>query len=205
MPSKNNVKFIGIVLFLIGFGFVFANFLAPHTSAVEASVEVPHQVTVPHESTLRSYSNYVLETNHYSYLNPVGVSAGQTVKLTWSADASLTAYIFTQNQFNNYNKSGAFGVNYMATGEGRSGTLTYDVKNSDTYTAIIRNAGGLIGGSSAQIYEFKLTAISYPTETQYTTEIQTVQKSDSLYLYLGFAVIAFGIAVFAVLQKVFPR
>ncbi len=91
----------------------------------------------------------------------------------------------------------------MATGEGRSGSLTYDVKNSDSYTAVLRNVGGFMGGSSAQIYEFKLSAISYGTETQYTTEIQTVQQADNLYMYLGFAFIISGIGLFAFLQKVY--
>lgn len=205
MPSNSNLKFIGVILFLIGLGFIFVNFSSPHIVLVQTSVQVPHQVTVPNESQAGSKSDFILENNQYWYFYNVTVSAGQTFKMTWSSDTSLTAYIFTQNQYNNWQSNSlGFSINYQATGSGKSGSLTYDVKDTDEYFAVLKNGGGLIGGATAQVYQFTISRISYTAKTEYTPETQTVQQNDNLYLYLGFIFIILGICVFSILQKVFP-
>lgn len=205
MSAKSNLKFIGIFLFLIGFGFIFVNFLYPHTSSVEKSVQVPYQVTVPNERLIASDSSRVLTSNQYWYYGNISINAGETFKMTWSADTSITGYIFTNNQYNNFASNHlSFNVNCEATGSGKTGTITCDVKDRDNFVALLKNGGSLLGGSSVQLYTFTISKITYSSQTEYTTETQTVEQDDNLYLYLGFGLVIVGICVFSVLQKVYP-
>ena len=203
--ANSNLKFIGIILIVIGFFFIYANFVSPHTVLVETSVQVPNQVNVPNERSLGSASSFTLESNYYHYFYGVPITAGQTFKMNWSSDTSLTAYIFTQNQFSNYQSQQlGFNINYQATGLGKTGTLTYDVQDSDNYVAVIKNGGSLFGGSSAQVYQFTISSISYTSQTQYTTQKQMVQQNDNLNLYIGFIFMILGILMFLFFQKAIP-
>ena len=204
--ANSNLKFIGIILIAIGFFFIPVNFVSPHTVLVETSVQVPNQVSVPNERSLGSMSSSTLDSNYYKYYNPVAITAGQTFKMTWSSDTSLTVYIFTQNQFSNYqSQQFGFNINYQATGSGKTGTLTYGVQDSDNYVALIKNGGSLFGGSSAQVYQFTISSISYTNQTQYTTQTQIVPQNDNLYLYLGFIFMILGILMFLIFQKAIPN
>jgi len=107
--------------------------------------------------------------------------------VTWSADNSITAYIFTKNQYNNYaSNSFGFNTNSEATGSGKTGTIAYDVGNRDNFVALLKNGGSYLGGSSTQLYSFTTSKITYSSHTEYTTQTQIALQNDNLYLYLGF-------------------
>ncbi len=206
MPSNRNLKFISILLLLIGFCFVVVNFSSPRTVLVQTSVQVPNQVRVPNERSLGSSPSFALNSSGYEYYHPVAVMAGQTFKMTWSSNTSLTAYILTENQFSSYQSNQvSYAINYQAAGSGRTGTLTYDVQVADNYSALIGNVGSFLGGASAQVYQFTESSISYINQTQYTKETQIVPQNDNLYLYLAFVVMISGILMFYFLQKAFPN
>jgi hypothetical protein len=174
--NKRRLKFVGIFLCVIGFCLATVNFLSPHL------------VIVTNEKILDSYANSVLELTQNLYFNPKPITAGQTFKVTWSSDTSLEAYIFTQEQFNNYSVNFLYQIKYQAKGSGTNGSLTFNVQNSDNYTAVLRN-NPLMDGSSAQVYEFKMSSIVYSTE------------NDNLYLYIGFVPILIGILLFLISRK----
>lgn len=183
MPASD-LKSIGIIIFLIGVIFIPVNFFFPHTVLAPTSVQVPQQASVPSEHILGSMTSFTLQNNYYDYFYNVTIAAGLTFKMNWSSDTSLTAYILTSNQFNNYQSNQlGYGINYQATGSGRTGALTYDVQYSDRYVAMIINNAG----ASAEVYQFTESSISYTNQTQYTTQTQMLPHDDNLYLYLGVA------------------
>jgi hypothetical protein len=189
----------GALLLLVAIVFIGINFSSPHTVSVEKTVQVPYQVTVPNEQQIASTKDYTLESNYYYYYHDILIDSGQTFKVNWVSDNSITAYIMSENQFDNWNSSNSgFGlfnsISYLATGQGNSGNITYDVKGTGSYVAMLSNSGGLLGsGSSAFIYQFTLSRISYNQETQYNTETHTVVQSDNLYLEYGIVFLFAGI------------
>lgn len=86
--------------------------------------------------------------------NGAYVQAGSTLSLSWSADGSLECFILTANQFSNFKPYGIVSER-EAYGAGKSGTISANIQNSDTYYAIIRNTFTL--GSSVKLYQAVLT------------------------------------------------
>ena len=76
------------------------------------------------------------------------IQAGTTLSLYWSADGNLEAYIFTANQFKNFNPK-SIPTYYMAHGAGSKEIITAVVQNSDTVYGVVFNKTA----SSVQLYQ----------------------------------------------------
>lgn len=189
---------IGGIICLCAVLLIAMNFVSPHTNTVERTVSTPYQITVPHEQQINSAKDETLESNYYRYYHDISLSAGDTFQVKWSSDNSITAYIMSENQFNDYNASASdnlfYTMKYLSTGSGSTGTISYNIQGSGSYVAMLKNQGGLLGGgSSAFVYEFTLSKVTYSQETRYNTEKQTVIESDNLYLQAGGILLVVGI------------
>jgi len=84
------------------------------------------------------------------YLQP-----GQTITLSWSADGNLTGYVFSSNQYSNWQQS-HIQVTYDASGSGSTYVFSYTVQNADTYYAVLYD-GASVFGNSVNDYSFTVT------------------------------------------------
>lgn len=212
IPSSN-LKIIAITLLLIGIIFVSVNFISPHTVLVQKSVEVPHQVSIPNESSLSSRPAFNLNDSGYQYFPAVKITTGQTLELNWYSDIFLGVYIFSQEQFSNFQSifpktlaekgitsdpaawANKNGITYEAAAwANKNGEVSYNVTESGDYVAVITNAM-YNGIAFAQIYYFNESLISYTYQTHYTTQIQNVTQNDNLYLYMGSVFIILAILI----------
>lgn len=193
------LKISGIIVCVLAVILIVMNFQTPHTNTVERTISTPYQVNVPHEEQIASTKDFTLESNHYRYYQNIPITSGQTFKITWSADNTITGYIMSQNQFDewNKNKNNLFNtINYLSTGFGNTKNVTYDVKGTGSYVAMLKNSGGFAGvGSSTYVYDFSLTKVTYNEETHYNTETQTTTETDNLYLIFGGILLVVGIVI----------
>jgi hypothetical protein len=117
----------------------------------------------------------------------------------------------SENQFNNWNSSNSGfslfnSISYLSTGSGSTGTITYNVQGTGSYVALLSNSGNLLGtGSSAYVYQFTLSKISYSQQTQYKTENQIVTQQDNLYLECGIVPLFAGSARAEVIPPIIFR
>jgi hypothetical protein len=95
------------------------------------------------------------------YLQP-----GQTITLSWQADGNLTGYVFSSNQYNNWQQSHLY-VTYDASQSGSTYSYSYTVQNADTYYIVLYD-GASVFGNSVRDYSFTVT-ISSPTTLVVTT------------------------------------
>jgi hypothetical protein len=188
---------IGSIICLCSVFLIAINYVPPHTNTVERTVSTPFQVSVPHEQQIASSKDETLQSNYYRYYHDIQLSAGDTFQVKWSSDNSINAYIMSENQFTDYNSSASnlfYTMKYLSTGSGSSGTITYSIQGTGSYVAMLKNQGGVLGGgSSAFVYEFTLSKVTYSQETRYNTERQTVIESDNLYLQVGGVALIVGI------------
>ena len=84
------------------------------------------------------------------YLQP-----GQTITLSWSADGNLTGYVFSSNQYANWQQS-HIQVTYDASGSGSTYSFSYAVQNADAYFAVLYD-GASVFGNSVRDYSFTVT------------------------------------------------
>lgn len=212
----NKFKIVSTAVLLIGIIFVFANFTFPHTVLVQK----PIQVSIPHSRSIASLNYSILNGNMfypplqptavtYYYLSTANVTEGQTLHVTWYADISLGVYIFTEEQFANFQSTlphtqgtgntpdatewaNKNGIAYEAAGWARkNGEVSYNVSESGDYVAVITNA--MYGGAFAQVHYFDEYLVTYTFETQYVTQT----ANDNLYFYLGIVFLILGLIVFA--------
>lgn len=216
MP-KNSLKkiniVIGIILLIVGLLFVSVNSITPHTVLIKVS----HQVSIPNFQTLASMNNFVLNgypphnttADIYQYFPAVHIPNGQTLKVTWYSDIFLGVFIFSQEQFANFQSilpnmqstgttpnaqawANKNGITYEAVGwAAKSGKVSYNVTEAGNYVAVITNA--MYGAAYASISDFNETLISYNYQTNYTNQ----KQNDNLYLYIGVIFMILGTAQLA--------
>ena len=79
------------------------------------------------------------------------IEVGSTITLSWSADDSVSALIFTENQFQRWVTRGLNEVLPMASASGSSGTVRYTVVNTDNFYFVL-------GGNGQTIKFYSVTA-----------------------------------------------
>jgi predicted nucleic acid-binding Zn ribbon protein len=82
-------------------------------------------------------SNQTVTSSYHNY-NSYVIQAGKTVSLSWSADGSVSVYILTENQYDYFSFWG-YHLSPAAYKSGSSGTIVYNVANTDTYYLVIKN------------------------------------------------------------------
>jgi hypothetical protein len=110
------------------------------------SVNVPSSNSSPIYSqqavitTITEPSNQVINAQSFEQFPSMGlyVQAGRTLTLSVSADGELDCFIFTANQFSNWENSGYSGT-YTKYGLFSIGGIQVTVQNSDTYYAVLFN------------------------------------------------------------------
>ena len=136
-----------------------------------------------------SFKGYFVTLAEGVYINP-----SRTLILSWEADGSLNAYIFTESQFNDFKPLG-IPRGWEAFGTGKSGSISASIKNRDRYYAIIYNPYLF---TSIKLYYGKAkltwqeTEIIHKTETRCITE--TRHRTDYAGLTVGLALSIFGAA-----------
>ena len=92
--------------------------------------------------------------------------------MSWSADGSLTGYVFDSNEYNNWQQPyGHISVSYWASESGSQYTYTFTTQNADTYYAVLYD-GLPAGSNSIEDYSFSVTVpitATTTTTTVYTT------------------------------------
>ena len=103
-----------------------------------------------HEEIIGTTHDRLLPTEypyyHYLYWNEY-IPRGRNATLSWEADGTLNAYIFTEAQFKNFGvsagKSGftsnAFTSGYVARRNGYNGSISAEIKNYDRYYFVLGN------------------------------------------------------------------
>src|SRR5208283_5842827 len=109
------------------------------------------------------------------YFPAIYIEANQTFQITWVSIYFADAYIFTQQQFNNYQSNESFDSEAFTSAK-QDGSVAYDVKDSGYYVA------DLNVGADQYIVEFNESVISYTYQTHYVTQMQNVPQKDNLYL-----------------------
>jgi len=188
---------LGIILVIIGSGLILMNFIFPHTTTVLVphTIQVPHYVNVQREQTLDTKNNIIISGGYYIPLPQDGVyiNSGKTLKLSWSADGNLDAYILTETQFE-YFKVWGTTSNYEAHSYGKEGTISANIQHDDKYYAVVSNT---LLGQSVKLYQAQAILVWQETITQYQNETEYVPKevNDNLYLYSGLVIAIIGIAI----------
>jgi len=102
-------------------------------------------------------SNKVFGSGDNEAIPPNGVYAqtGQTLTLSWSADGNLTGYIFSANQYNNFQQS-HYSVTSYQSGYGSQVSISYTVQNSGTYYAVLYDGASVLA-STVEDYSVTLT------------------------------------------------
>ena len=180
----STLKVIAIISLLIGAFFTSFNFVSPHHILVKKSIQVPYEVSIPNETILGSKYG---EVRVYSniYFPAIYIEANKTFQITWVSIYFATAYIFTQQQFNNYQSNASFDSEASVTTK-QDGSVAYDVKDSGYYVAELNV------GANQYIIDFNESVISYTNQTHYMTQTQNVTQKDNLYLYLGITLLVAG-------------
>jgi len=200
-----------LLVIVVGAGLCLLNFVFPYTVTVQEAIQVPYTVPVPYQITenkqeiLHSVSG-IIPGGYYFALPPNGIylSSGKTLKLSWSADGYLYAYILTETQFQDFKFDG-IASNYKAKGYGREGTISVYIRHDDRYYAVVSNS--LILGPSVKLYGaeamlvWQETVTKYRDEIRYRTEYVYKEINSNLYLYSGIALIGIGM-VLPILAKV---
>jgi len=103
-----------------------------------------------HEEVIGTIYDRMLPTEylyyHYLYWNEY-IQRGKNASLSWEADGTLNAYIFTEAQFNNFSvsagrsgfTSNAFTSGYVARRDGYNGSISVEIKNYDRYYFVLGN------------------------------------------------------------------
>ena len=100
----------------------------------------------------RIFNSASTETLLGSYLQP-----GQTITVSWSADGSLTGYIFDSNEYNNWQQPyGHISVSYWLSESGSQYTYSFTVQNADNYYVVLYD-GFPAGSNSIEDYSFTVT------------------------------------------------
>ncbi|RLG97841.1 hypothetical protein DRO19_05225 [Candidatus Bathyarchaeota archaeon] len=192
------IYMFGIVLIVAGLGFSLMHFISPHvrTVLVPYTVQVPHQVNVPKEQTLYTKSSETIPGGYYVPLPPDGVyvESGKTIKLSWSADGYLDAYILTETQFEDFKIDGIVS-NWEAHSYGKEGIISANIRHNDKYYAVVSNTPLL--SSPVKLYQAQVVLVWQETIIQYRNETQyaPTEVKDNLYLYLGLVGSSAGIAI----------
>jgi len=130
----------------------------PPTSTSAPITTVPPIAT----STLWSVQDQIFKPSTYDTAPPNGiyVQAGKTLTFSWSADGGLVGYIFTANQYGNW-ENNILGLpsSYEGYNSGSTGSITVTIQNGDTYCAVLfNNALGILGsGPNVEVYQATLT------------------------------------------------
>ena len=203
--TMNKQYAISILLIVIGAGLCSANFVFPYTITIQEAIEVPYTVQVPYqtvenkEKIVHSVSG-TISGGYFFALPPNGIylNSGKTLKLSWSADGYLSAYILTETQFKDFKIDG-IASNYEAKGYAREGIISTRIRHNDRYYAVVSNSP--IFASPIKLYEAKAiliwqeTVTKYENETRYRTEYITKEVNSNLYLYSGLVIIGIGAAL----------
>jgi len=146
----------------------------PYEVQIEKTRKVPYEETVIREQPVHSEGDIQVPGGYFVSLPPDGVyiSLGKTFVLSWSADGTLNAYIFTELQFEDFKPTGV-PRGWEAFGSGKSGTISASIAHSDKYYAVIYNPYlftniKLYDGVAKLTWKEKVT--KYRTETHYETE-----------------------------------
>ena len=117
----------------------------------------PPVTTTPQVTTYTGIPNQIFGSASTETLPPNGVylQAGHTLTLSWSADGNLTGYVFSSNQYANWQQS-HIQVTYDASGSGSTYSFSYTVQNADTYYAVLYD-GASVFGNSVRDYNFTVT------------------------------------------------
>ena len=100
----------------------------------------------------RIFNSASTETLLGTYLQP-----GQTITVSWSADGSLTGYIFDSNEYNNWQQPyGHISVSYWRSESGSQYTYSFTVQNADNYYVVLYD-GFPAGSNSIEDYSFTVT------------------------------------------------
>jgi hypothetical protein len=204
---------ISVLLIVLGSCLCVMNFIFPYMITVQEAVQTPYTVQVPYqatenrEQTLHTESNVIIYGGSYVTLPPEGVylEPGKTLKLSWSADGNLHAYILTETQFQDFKDDGV-ASNYEAYLYAREGTISAHIQHSDRYYTIVSRPPLT---SSVKLYQaqavltWQETVTKYRNETQYQTEYVSKEVNSNLYLYSGLVIIGIGVAI--PILKTIPR
>ena len=86
-----------------------------------------------------SIANYELKDGYFTY-REFTVTKGSTVKITFICDREVTAYLFTENQYNNYRNAGSNtcidSVMYVV-----QGNINQEIDMTGKYYFVITNRG----------------------------------------------------------------
>jgi len=195
---------ISVLLVILGSGLCLVNFVFPYMITVQEAVQVPYIEQVPYQETenreqILHTESGIISGGYYFTLPPDGVyiSSGKTLKLSWSADGDLRAYILTETQFQDFQDDG-IASNYEAYAYAREGTISAHIRHNDRYyTTISRPLFSL----SVKLYQAKAiltwqeTVTKIRNETRYRTEYIPKEVNSNLYLYSGLVIIGIGVVI----------
>jgi type II secretory pathway component PulC len=190
----SNLKVIAIILLLIGSVFTSINLLSTHTILVKKLIQVPEEVSIPHRTVLGSKSGEVRVWSNL-YFPAVYIEANQTFQITWASIYFANAFIFTKQQFADYQSNES--VDSEATVSAKQdGSVAYYVRDSGYYVAVLN-----VGANQA-VYEFNESVISYTNQINYVIQMRNTPQKDNLYLYLGITFLVAGtVSLLAVIVR----
>ena len=129
----------------------------PSVTQPPTTVYTPPVTTTPPATTYTGTPNQIFNSASTETVPPNGiyVQAGHTLTLSWSADGNLTGYVFSSNQYRNW-QSNHISPTFYASGSGSTYSFSYTVQNSDTYYAVLYD-GASVFGNSVKDYSFIVT------------------------------------------------
>ena len=133
----------------------------------------PPTSTTPAATVYTGTPNLTFNSAATETIPPDGVylQPGQTITVSWSADGDLTGYVFSSNQYANWQQSHLV-VTSDASAYYSTYSYSYPVQDADTYYLVLYD-GNSFGSNSINDYNFTIT-ISPPTSaTATTTFLQT--------------------------------
>ena len=132
-------------------------YTSPITTIITTSQPTIINTPTPPATTFTAPPNQIFNSGSTETLpsNGVYLQAGQTLTLSWSADGNLTGYIFSSNQFNNW-QSNRITPTFEAGYSGSTYSFSYTVQNADTCYAVLYDSASVFG-NSVRDYQFTLT------------------------------------------------
>lgn len=188
------LKGLGIAIVIIGIVLSASMFIIqfPTTAQVPYQVQVPYQTTETQTQNLDHKENYQIPASHWAYSN-FTLDAGKTLVFSWSTDSSVSAYVLSSSQYSSFRLLGiAFSALASKTAS-PSGTITYQVQDTELYFVVITNPSSMnpvnVASYSSNL-QWQQEVTKYRTETQYRTE--TVYSTSSFGINLGISVLVLG-------------
>lgn len=139
------------------------------------TVQVPFQEAVTKSADLLSLRDYTLPPNNY-VSNSAQLPVDRDVQVSWSADDTVSVFVFNSDQFNEY-RNGRTATPIVEKTNVATGTLGFRTAASDTYYFVLYNPhNGFFGIFAKNVGIFSASAVATWQEevTMYRTETHTV-------------------------------